>query len=65
MTMDRKILTARIRQILAIDKNALDIYSELSKSVKDDIQRKLISGIAADEKRHVALDEEMLALLEK
>jgi rubrerythrin len=63
--MDRTTLTARLRQILAVDINALAIYTELSKLATDDTQREILSSIAADEKRHVALGKEMLSLLEK
>jgi len=57
-------LIARLRQITAADKNALAIYTELSELAKDENQRKVFSAIAKDEKRHIALGEEMLLLLE-
>ncbi|MDD5128737.1 MAG: hypothetical protein PHO40_03715 [Candidatus Omnitrophica bacterium] len=63
--MDRKTLIARLRQLQAVDMNAFAIYSELSGLVKDDNQRKVFSGIAKDEKRHVALGKKILSLLEK
>lgn len=62
--MDRKILIARLRQLQAIDRNALAIYTELTELVKDTDQHKLFFNIANDEKRHVALGREMLLLLE-
>lgn len=62
--MDRKALIARLRQIQALDRNALAIYTELSKSADDEKQRKEFLKIAEDEKRHIALGEEMLSLLE-
>ena len=65
MTMDRKTLIARLRQLQAVDKNAFAIYTELSELVKDEDKRKLFSGIAKDELRHIALGEEMLSLLER
>ena len=58
-------MIARLRQLQAVDKNAFAIYTELSELVKDDDLRKLFSGIAIDEKRHIALGEEMLSLLER
>ncbi len=64
MTIERKTLIARLRQLQAVDINALAIYTDLSKLAEDDAQRKAFSGIAEDEKRHVALGREMLALLE-
>lgn len=63
--MERKTLILRLRQLQAVDRNALAIYTELSKSAKDDEKRKVFFGIAEDEKRHVALGKEMLSLLEK
>lgn len=63
--MDKKTLIARFRQLEAADRNALDVYTELARLVKDESQRKLFSHIANDEKRHVALSKEMLSLLEK
>ena len=62
--MDRKILIARLRQLLVADKNALDIYTELSKMALDQDQRKIFSAIALDEQRHTILSEEILLLLE-
>ncbi len=63
--MEKTILIARLRQLQAIDINALAIYTELSRLAGDDTQRKVFSGIANDEKRHIALGREMLSLLEK
>lgn len=63
--MDRKILISRLRQLQAIDINALAIYTELSELAKDEEQRKIFFAIALDEKRHVTLGKEILSLLEK
>jgi len=63
--MDRKTLIARLRQLQAVDMNALAIYTDLAVLTKDDAQRKLFAGIAGDEERHVALGKQMLSLLEK
>lgn len=63
--MDKNILEARIRQLLAIDKNAFDLYSDLGKNIEDpDLKDKFLK-IARDEKRHVALSEEMISLLNR
>lgn len=58
-------MIARLRQIQAADRNALAIYTELSRLVKDDARRKVFFEMAEDEKRHVILGKEMLLLLEK
>jgi len=63
--MDRKTLIARLRQLQAVDMNAFDVYSDLSRLAENEAQRSLFSDIAKDEKRHVALDKEILSLLEK
>jgi rubrerythrin len=63
--MDRKILIARLRQLQAVDLNALDIYTELSELAGDKNQCNAFLVIAKDEKRHVALDKQMLSLLEQ
>ena len=63
--MDKKTLIARFRQLEAADRNALDVYTELSELANDELQRKVFSRVADDEKRHVALAREMLLLLEK
>ncbi|MEI6832313.1 MAG: hypothetical protein WCK61_06380 [Candidatus Omnitrophota bacterium] len=47
------------------DKNAFDVYMELSKLSNNQDQRKIFSDIADDEKRHTILSAEMLSLLEK
>ena len=63
--MDKKTFIARLRQLEMTDRNALDVYIELSELAGDELQRKIFSRIASDERRHVALSKEMLSLLEK
>lgn len=63
--MDRKIISARLRQLLAVDKNAYAIYSELALEATQDNLRAVFLGLANEEKRHSLLGEEMLLLLEK
>jgi rubrerythrin len=65
MNNERTTLIARLRQLQAADRNAVAIYTELSKSTDDETLRNVFSGIASDEKRHVALGQEILSLLEK
>lgn len=62
--MDKHTLVARIRQLLAVDKNAADIYGDLANSAGDRFKA-VFADMAGDEKRHVALSLEMLSLLEK
>jgi rubrerythrin len=63
--MERKILISRLRQLLAADKNALDIYTDLSESAPDKSYREKFQKIAQDEKNHTILDAKMLAILEE
>lgn len=61
--MDKSTLEKRIRQILATDKNAVDIYTDLAnKTEAGELKDKLLKLIQ-DEKRHVSLSEQMLSLL--
>ncbi|MBF0121813.1 MAG: hypothetical protein HQL21_00215 [Candidatus Omnitrophica bacterium] len=62
--MDRKILEARVRQLLAADQNALAIYTELAELTTDKELRASFLGVIKDEKRHAILDQEILTLLE-
>jgi len=63
--MDKRTLIARIRQILAADKNALALYSDLARTAEDGELKKKFADIAKDEKKHCALGEKMLLMLEK
>ena len=61
--VNKKELEERVRQLLAIDTNALDVYSDLVKNVEDQRLKAKISEIARDEERHIALSREVLSLL--
>jgi rubrerythrin len=63
--LDRKIIAARLRQLLAADKNACAIYSELAQLTDKDALRTVFLGLSKEEARHSKLDEEMLLLLEE
>lgn len=63
--MDKKTLEARIRQVLAVDKNALMVYTDLANTADDAGLKDIFSKIAKDEERHVALGEKLLTMLEK
>ncbi len=62
--MDRKVIAARLRQLLTADKNAWAIYSELALLAPEPKLRAVFLGLAEEEKHHTVLDEEMLILLE-
>ncbi len=63
--MDRRVLAARLRQLLALDQNAFAIYTDLARLTTDEEMRALFLGVAKDEARHTALDKEILTLLER
>ena len=54
---------ARIRQLLAIDRNAVHVYTELAGSTADAQLRAIFLAIAADEKKHVAYSLQILGML--
>lgn len=61
--MSKRIVEERIRQLLALDKNAYDIYSDLAAKADDlKIKEKLVL-LAKEEAIHVSLIKEMLSLL--
>ncbi len=63
--MNAKELEARIRQLLAADRNAFDVYSELAVLALDESSKTLLINIRDDENRHVILLNSLLLLLEK
>lgn len=58
-------LEARVRQLLAIDKNAADIYRELADLVADVKMKATFRKMADEELGHVALSRRILSLLGK
>jgi hypothetical protein len=62
--MDKNILIARVRQILALDKNASELYADLAKNSEKRFSQ-AFAQIARDEKRHIALSLKIISLLEK
>jgi len=63
LTITKPILEQRIRQLLAIDLNAVGIYSDLARKVPEGPVRQTLRAIAADEGHHVTLEKKMLSLL--
>lgn len=62
--MDKKTIEARIRQIAAVDRNAMDIYLELAHNVSDSEIQKQLLFLSEDEKRHIQMLNAALSLLE-
>lgn len=61
--MSLSILLDRIRQLHANDQNAFQIYSDLEKLAEGAGLKKQFRQLAAEEHRHVALEKELIALL--
>jgi rubrerythrin len=62
--VDKKTIEARIRQIAAVDRNAMDIYLELAHNVSDSEIQKQLLFLSEDEKRHIQMLNAALSLLE-
>jgi rubrerythrin len=60
---DKSVLEARIRQLLAIDKNAVDIYTELADLFADELIKTTMRKMAGEERGHVKLGQKILSLL--
>ena len=58
-------ITERMRQILANDHNAADVYQALSKEVNDQEIAKMLATLAEEELRHIKMDNNLIALLER
>ena len=58
-----RILEARIRQMLALECNARDIYSDLAAHCLDVARSEQLRQIAEDEANHVAMEKEIIELL--
>ena len=61
--MDKKIMEKRLRQLMAVDQNAFDIYTKLATLAQTKKMRSTLLIIAADEKRHAEAERELLKLI--
>jgi rubrerythrin len=61
--MDKKIMEQRMRQLLALDQNAYDIYTKLASLAQTQKMKITLLAIAADEKMHVKASNEILKLI--
>lgn len=62
-TNPKSELEARVRQLLAIDKNASEIYQDLAKLVPDEKMKRDFRRLAREEQEHVAMSQKILSLL--
>lgn len=56
---------ARLRQLQAADRNAMDIYADLAQRCDVPEMKEKLVAIAKDEARHFALDNELIDLVGK
>jgi len=63
--MQFEMFLDRLHQLNAIDRNALEIYSDLAKQVPDKQLAEVFRALAQDEARHVRLEKEIFTLIEK
>ena len=63
--MDRELMEKRIRQLMAIDQNAFDIYTNLAKAAPDAKAREVLLALAIDESRHCEVEAEIMSLILK
>ena len=63
--MDKKIMEERMRQLLALDQNSSDIYTKLAGFAQTQKMKDTLLALAADEKRHVKIENEILSLILK
>jgi hypothetical protein len=54
----------RIRQIQSQDRTAADVYADLAINLPDAIAREAFRALTLEEARHVAVEQEILALLQ-
>lgn len=62
--MDLRVLLERLRQLLAVDKNAYDIYTHLQALAQEEELKTQFKELAQDESRHVRLEQELVSLFE-
>ena len=61
--MSRDVIERRIRQLIAIDRNAVDIYTDLFGVVEERAIKNSLEALIGDERRHLRLLEEILSLV--
>jgi rubrerythrin len=62
--MNKTELLSRIRQLRALDLNAADVYADLGQNFPDEKGISLFRAMSADERRHIGMEEELIALLD-
>lgn len=63
--MNKNTFTQRIRQLLAADTNAENVYKALAQKARDPSLKETFAKIALDEMRHVKMSVRILSELEE
>jgi rubrerythrin len=63
--MDKKIMEQRLRQLMALDRNACDIYTKLAGLAQAQKMRDDLLAMAVDEKKHAKIEAEILSMILK
>jgi len=58
-----RIIEARIRQMIAMDNNAKQIYSDLADQCQDPLLKEKFHQLALEEAKHGEIESEILSLL--
>ncbi len=58
-----RILEARLHQLMPMERNAREIYTDLANNCSDSATREQLREIAKDESRHLAMEKEIFELL--
>ena len=61
--MDEKLIEERVRQVMALDQNAFDIYTDLAKFAPTGKMKETLLALAIDESRHVQSEKAILKLI--
>ncbi|MDD5226166.1 MAG: hypothetical protein PHV97_03150 [Candidatus Omnitrophica bacterium] len=61
--MELEVLLDRLRQVKAVDKNALAVYTDLLAQVEDPNIVSILKRLVRDETKHVRLEEELMSFL--
>jgi rubrerythrin len=61
--MDKKTIEMRVRQLLAVDHNACDIYADLAERAQTQKMKDTLLVLVAEEKKHLKMEAEILSIV--
>jgi len=62
--MTRDIIEMRIRQLIPIEQNAIDVYGDLMILIDDDDVQEIFKDLIRDKQRHLTMLGEILHLIQ-